>query len=105
MITGKAYADFLPATDDIPLMDGVVLTETEDFAFDTPAGQILTFDATTKKTTQEVRAFYQETLTAMGWHARGKDSYARGGDTLVISFPKAGQIHFDITLSSHNDAF
>lgn len=97
-----SWADFLPQTDDIPLMEGLTLKQTDDVAFDTPAGQILVFEATTKSSPDSVRSFYAKTLTALGWTWKKKDTYVRGADTLELSFPTAGTIRFDITLSSSN---
>ena len=93
-------ADFLPATDDIPLMEGITLSETSDFSFDTPAGQILIFDGTTEKTSASVRAFYDETLTALGWKKVKADFYKRGEDTLQLSFPKEKAVRFDVMINS-----
>ncbi|MBQ7413323.1 MAG: hypothetical protein IJV07_03500 [Alphaproteobacteria bacterium] len=95
-----ASADFLPGTDDIPLMDGLSLPETNDFAFDTPAGQILAFDADTSFSQKQVLSFYQKTLTAMGWEQSKSNHFKRGNDTLILSFPKKGSVHFDITLAT-----
>jgi len=93
-------ADFLPTTDDIPLMPGITLSETSDFSFDTPAGQILGFDGTTNKTADSIRAFYHETLTSLGWQKVRTDFYQRGTDTFQLSFPKEKAVRFDIMLNS-----
>ena len=93
-------ADFLPGTDDIPLMDGLSLPDINDFSFDTPAGQILTFDANTSFSKKQVLSFYQKTLTAMGWQQSKSGYFTRGNDTLILSFPQAGSVHFDITLAT-----
>ena len=93
------WADFLPGTDDIPLMEGLTLPEINDFSFDTPAGQILTFDADTSLSKEQVLSFYQKTLIAMGWQQSETGQFVRGNDTLILSFPGAGRVHFDITLA------
>ena len=98
----SARADFLPQTDDIPLMDGLTLKSTDDVAFDTPAGQILVFEASTKSSPNTVRDFYAQNLTALDWIHKKKDTYTRGADTLELSFPTPGTVRFDITLSSSN---
>lgn len=99
----NCYADFLPGTDDIPLMDGITLPETNDFAFDTPAGQILMFEAQTAMKPDQVRSFYNTTLTALGWSKEKTDLYRRDSDTFQLSFPAAGSVRFDVTLSAtHN---
>ena len=94
------WADFLPQTDDIPLMDGLTLKQTEDVAFDTPAGQILVLEATTRNTPDSVRTFYAQSLTALGWSWKKKDTYVRGADTLELSFPTPNTVRFDITLAN-----
>lgn len=95
-------ADFLPQTDDIPLMEGLTLKSTEDVSFDTPAGQILVLEATFSTTPDLVRSFYAESLIALGWTWKKKDTYVRGADTLTLSFPTNHSVRFDITLSSAN---
>ena len=104
LITGMGVrADFLPGTDDIPLMDGLTLPEADDFSFDTPAGQILIFEAKTTQSTSNVRSFYDNTLTALGWAREKQDFYRRDKDTIQLSFPKQGVVRFDITLSTATD--
>lgn len=94
-------AAFLPATEDIPLMDGIILTESSDFSFDTPAGQILTFEGKTEKDSSEIRSFYDETLVSLGWKKKEQDLYMRGNDTLQISFSQKNKLRFDILLSNN----
>ena len=93
-------ADFLPQTDDIPLMEGLILKQTDDVAFDTPAGQILVFETTTKNSPESIRSFYAQSLSSLGWTRKKKDSYTRGADTLTLSFPAPNMVRFDITLSN-----
>ena len=101
LMTGvRVYADFLPGTDDIPLMDELSLPESDDFSFDTPAGQILIFEAQTTQSATAVRSFYDNTLTALGWTRDKQDFYHRDGDTIQLSFPKKGIVRFDIMLSA-----
>lgn len=94
-------AAFLPATEDVPLMDGIVLTETSDFLFDTPAGQILTLSAKTQKEIQEIRTFYHDTLLSLGWQKKSSDFYVRGSDTFQLTFPNKNEVRFDILLSNN----
>lgn len=98
--TGFVSAGFLPMTEDIPLMDGIVLKETGYFSFDTPAGQILTFEGETKEEKQVVRDFYDKTLTALGWYQKKTDFYVRGNDTMTLSFPKKNKVRFDVLFSN-----
>ena len=96
-----AQAAFLPATEDIPLMNGIILTETSDFSFDTPAGQILTLEGESDRNAVDIQTFYRETLTAMGWVQKATDFYVRGSDTLQLSFSQKNKVRFDILLSNN----
>ena len=96
----SALAAFLPATDDIPLMEGIELSDTTDFSFDTPAGQILIFDGTTQNQAADIRRFYDKTLAALGWQKKDTDTYHRGADdVLQLSFPEKGRVRFDVMLN------
>lgn len=99
VMTIGARAAFFPGTEDIPLADGIALDDTADFSFDTPAGQILIFEGTLQTTPAAVRTFYADTLTALGWTRQTPDFFERGGDQMRISYPTAGRIRFDMTLS------
>lgn len=98
LYTGSVWADFFPNTEDIPVMEGIKLTETTDFEFDTPMGQILTFEAETDYSQQQIRSFYQETLKSLGWNLEKEDTYVRGGDRFSIYFPSSGYVRFEMTL-------
>ncbi len=78
-----AEAQFLGNTD-IPLMDGLIPNETESFSFDTPAGQIITCTANTPKPASEVKSFYAETLSALGWQEKAPLKYTRDNDELTL---------------------
>ena len=93
-------AEFLPQTEDVPLMDGIKVQDSEFFSFDSPSGQILTIDGKTDIKPVDIRAFYTETLPSMGWKKTAPDTYMRGTDSLMISFPNQGKVHFDMTLSN-----
>ena len=103
LFSSFASADFIPATDDIPLMEGITLPETNDFSFDTPAGQILIFEGQTKKSADAIRSFYAKSLTALGWSWQKKDFYTRGKDTFQLSFPASNRVRFDIMLNNTTD--
>lgn len=103
-ISGISSAAFLSETVDIPLMEGMTLSdEEENFNFDTPAGQIVTVTATTAKTEKEVRSFYRETLPSLGWKIKKDDVFHRGKDLLVIkidtSKEKQTTVSFSMTLT------
>lgn len=95
-------AEFLPQTEDVPLMEGIEVQDSEVFSFDSPSGQILTIEGKTDIKPADIKAFYAETLPSMGWNKTALDTYVRGTDFLVISFPNQGQVHFDMTLSNQD---
>ena len=79
----NAYAEFFGETD-IPLMDGLRIDESDTFSFDVPAGQIVGFSATTKKSVREVQEFYQDALTELGWKKKAVSLYQRDQDELTL---------------------
>lgn len=78
-----AHAEFVGETD-IPLMDGMQINENESFSFDVPAGQIMGFTATSKKSVAEVRDFYQTALEELGWQKKSANLYRRDQDELNL---------------------
>ena len=76
-------AAFVPGTD-VPLMDGLVVDENDSFSFDTPAGQIMTVSAQTTAPVKEVKAFYGESLPALGWQQISATQYHRDQDELSL---------------------
>ena len=63
-----AQTDFIPGTDDLPMMDKMVVDENESMSFDTPDGQILTLMVVTPSSRQEILHFYDTNLGALGWN-------------------------------------
>ena len=79
-----AQSDFVPGTEDLPLMEKMVIDENETISFDTPAGQILNVTAKTPVSSQKVLSFYANTLPALGWQKKSGNSYKRDRDEIVI---------------------
>ena len=94
----KANADFLPFTQDIPLMTDLILQE-DYLSFDTPSGQILNLSAKTSLPCQQVLSFYTQTLSALGWQEEKKGFFKRNEDTLSLSC-KASTVTFEITFEN-----
>ncbi len=106
LVLGYAHtltAAFLPGTEDIPLMDGLTVSEDGAFDFDTPGGQILNVTATGTKTPEQIQSFYAETLTALGWRETGRNGvteYQRDGDILQVSITsEAGETTASFSLT------
>ena len=69
---------------DVPLMEGLTVYEADEFSFDTPAGQIVGFIGRTDKSAKEVREFYHEALTELGWRKKSANRYVREQDELEL---------------------
>ena len=77
-------SDFLTGTEDVPLMQGLALSEDETFDFENEDGRLYFSKAYTKDESEKVQKFYEETLPQLGWQ-RTDEGYSREGDTLRIS--------------------
>ena len=94
----KANAEFLPFTQDIPLMPELILQD-DYLSFDTPSGQILNLSAKTSLPCQQVFAFYTQTLPALGWREEKTGFFKRNWDTLSLSCTSQN-ISFEITFEN-----
>ncbi len=75
---------FLADVDDLPLAPGLVEDANERVAFDKPEGRIVQAVARGRADPAGVRAFYAETLPALGWQPRNEQSWTRGTETLRL---------------------
>lgn len=61
--------------------------------FETPSGRLVKTEAVALPNTgveaESVRAFYRETLGALGWERIGPDRYRRDGETLALDIARA----------------
>lgn len=93
---------FLPATDDVPLMKGLYSVE-ETATFDSPSEKMVLISAQTDKTQKQVKDFYRQTLTNLGWTVSGDNQYVRGSDTLTMELtPKDSILSVQFTLVQKN---
>ena len=125
MATAVIAQDFVPGTDDIPLMSGLVIDDNETVSFDTPEGQIIeiiaslredeghvtdkwvgppprnkTVIANTSKSKNQILNFYETTLTSMGWQKITPYFFQRGHDELLLSITtlkNKTQVKFQLT--------
>ncbi len=79
---GPAY---LADVDDLPLAPGLVEDEEGRIAFDKPEGRIVQAVASGAVDPVAVRAFYAETLPALGWQPRAERTWTRGKETLRLN--------------------
>ena len=82
--TALAAAQFVPGTEDVPLMPGLVPAG-DTLVFDKPEGRIVAASARGKVTRAVVRGFYARTLPALGWQGAG-ETWRRDGETLTLEF-------------------
>lgn len=88
-----AEARFFSGIDDLPLAPG--LSEAQSFQFDEAGGRITGATASGRATPAAVRAFYTETLPALGWssspNGESRDLvFLRGRERLTLSIVASG---------------
>jgi hypothetical protein len=76
---------FVPGTEDVPLMRELAPVKDSDLVFDKPEGRIIEASARGKVTKSAVRSFYASTLPQLGWKASG-ESWTRDTETLHLDF-------------------
>ncbi len=83
---GSASAQqFVPGTEDVPLMRELSPVKDSDIVFDKPEGRIIEASARGKVTKAAVRSFYASTLPQLGWRVSG-DAWTRETETLHLDF-------------------
>lgn len=96
----RADQAFFSVLDEIPLMDGLIEQTDDAVYFDTPEGRIIEAKASGTLPAQSVRAFYTESLAALGWKKISTHAYVRENETLslyVVS--NAGTVSVQVTVS------
>jgi len=84
--TASARAQqFVPGTEDVPLMRELAPVKGSDLVFDKPEGRIIEASARGKVTRAAVRSFYASTLPQLGWKASG-ESWTRETERLHLDF-------------------
>lgn len=102
LITFPVWAQFLPGTEDIPLMDGLVNVE-ETASFDNPSERMVLISAETKISAQKIFSFYKQTLANLGWQEIKPHSFKRGNDSFFIEItptPSINQVQFRLSQSN-----
>ena len=86
LVLGAASAQaqqFVPGTEDVPLMKELAPVKGSDLVFDKPEGRIIEASARGKVTKAAVRSFYASTLPQLGWKPSG-ESWTRETETLRL---------------------
>ena len=84
-----AQADgFVPGTEDLPLMPGLVSVPASAVVFDKPEGRIVESTAHGDVTRYAVTRFYAQTLPQLGWHhvAGTAAAWTRARERLKLDF-------------------
>jgi hypothetical protein len=78
---------FVPGTEDVPLMKELKPVDGSDLVFDKPEGRIIEASARGKVGRAAVRGLYSSTLPQLGWKtAATADSWTRETETLHLDF-------------------
>jgi hypothetical protein len=88
MTLGSAAAraqQFVPGTEDVPLMRELAPVKDSDIVFDKPEGRIIEASARGNVTKAAVQKFYATTLPQLGWKSSGQ-SWTRETETLHLDF-------------------
>ncbi|HTZ78785.1 MAG TPA: hypothetical protein VMC10_12785 [Stellaceae bacterium] len=104
LLLGAASAraqQFVPGTEDVPLMKELAPVKGSDLVFDKPEGRIVEATARGKVTRIAVHDFYSQTLPQLGWaNALSSDTWTRETETLHLDFSgHDGDLWVTFTLS------
>lgn len=76
---------YLADINDMPLAPGLIEDADARVAFDKPEGRIVQAAASGHADPSGVRAFYAETLPALGWQFGAEQTWTRGTETLRVN--------------------
>ena len=92
--------EFVPGTEDIPLMPGLSPFSNSALVFDKPEGRIVETRTLGTTTRSKVEAFYAASLPPLGWTPLGRDRWRRDAERLTLDFSQAsGKLAVGFTLS------
>jgi hypothetical protein len=96
--------EFVPGTEDLPLMPGLAAIDGSSLVFDKPEGRIVEAQAKGAVARKSVRQFYATTLPQLGWSEAGSDRWRRESERLKLDYRGAdGALTVSFTLSpAHN---
>ena len=100
---GAARADdFVPGTEDVPLMPGLAPVVGSSLVFDKPEGRIIEAQARGAVSRSAVSAFYEASLPQLGWKAAGVGAWRRETELLRLDFHgRDGALTVGFTLRPH----
>jgi hypothetical protein len=102
LATALAFAEgnFVPGTEDLPLMPGLAAVAGSEIVFDKPEGRIVEAQASGKVKRDAVQKFYGDTLPGLGWTASGPQRWRREAEALAIDIKgRDGAVTVGFTLT------
>lgn len=91
---------YFEALYDVPVMPGLEELPDQALLFDKPDGRIASVVAASKTLKEaDIRRFYEDTLSQMGWKKNKPNQYLRGSDQLsleVVRRPPVTIVHFTL---------
>ena len=102
LFTFPVGAQFLPGTEDVPLMDGLESVE-ETASFDNPSERMVLISAETKLSSKKILSFYKQTLNNLGWQEIKPSHFKRGNDSFFIEITPSSpmnQVQFRLSQSN-----
>jgi len=92
--------DFVPGTEDVPVMPGLTPVADSALVFDKPQGRIVEAQFQGRLKRAQIAAFYAETLPQLGWRQTGTDSWQRDDEILHLEFGETdGEVTVGFSLS------
>jgi hypothetical protein len=99
-VVPAAAEEYVPGTEDLPLMPGLKPVLNSDIVFDKPEGRIVEARASGATTRAKVEDFYAASLPALGWKPAGRDHWQRDAEQLRLDFAdSSGKLAVGFTLS------
>ena len=93
LISGVSHSGerFISGFNDVPLMLGMTEAIESNVVFDTVQGRILVSFARSRESKDKIIAFYEESLTQLGWEMKEDGRFVRGVQILNVDFFPDGE--------------
>ena len=93
LISGDSHSGerFINGFNDVPLMLGMTEVIESNVAFDTVQGRILVSFARSRESKDKIIAFYEESLSQLGWEMKEDGRFVRGVEILNVDFFPDGE--------------
>lgn len=75
---------YIPGTEDVPVMEGILCTQETPSLFDTEKGRVVISKVVSSLKDSEIENFYRQILSNLGWSKLSKNKYKRESQVLDI---------------------